>query len=137
VHFTLPAVHGLILGMVAAAAGIIMLVVPQLLSYVAGTLMITAGVVWISGAAWFPGIVSILLGLILLIFQHFLSQLVGFYLILLSLWFIFAMQSMVIGLITVGIGVSIMFFPDILSFIFGGYLLLAGCIAIGNYFHWF
>lgn len=136
-HFTLPAVHGLVLGIVAAAAGIVMLIFPHILSFIAGILMITAGAIWISGNAWFPGIVSILIGLILLVFRHFLSYLVGFYLILLSLWFIFAAQSMVIGLITVGIGVAVMFFPDILGVIYGAYLLLAGFLAIGNYLHWF
>lgn len=134
---TFPAVHGLVLGIVAAAAGIMMLLFPHILSYLAGILMITAGGIWIAGGDWFPGIVSILLGLVLLIFRHFINYLIGLYLIILSLWFIFGASSMVIGLITVAIGVSIMFFPDILSFIFGGYLLLAGFIALGDYFHWF
>jgi hypothetical protein len=136
-HFALPAVQGLVLGIVAAAAGLIMLAFPQILSYVAGLSLITAGAIWISGGAWFPGIVSIFVGLILLVFRHFLSYLVGVYLIILSLWFIFAAGNMVIGLITVGIGVSVLFFPDILSYIYGSYLLLAGFIAAGHYFHWF
>ena len=113
-HFTLPAIHGLVLGVAAAAAGLIMLFFPHILSSIAGVLMITAGGIFIAGNAWFPGIVSILIGLILLIFRHFLSYLIGIYLILVSLWFIFAAGSMVIGLITVVIGVSVMFFPDIL-----------------------
>jgi hypothetical protein len=136
-HFTLPAVHGLVLGFVAAGAGLAMLFFPHILGYLAGLLMIAAGGIWIAGGAWFPGIVSVLLGLVVFLFRHFINYLVGLYLILLSLWFIFAVQSMVIGLITVTVGVAIMFFPDILGYLYGIYLLLAGFIAFGHYFHWF
>jgi len=120
-----------------AVSGIVMLIFPQFLGYLIGLLMCGAGAIFITGDAWFPGIVSIVIGLVLLIFRHFLNYLVGFYLILLSLWFIFAAQSIVIGLVTVVIGVTVLFFPDVLSYIFGAYLLLAGFIAIGNYLHLF
>lgn len=84
-----------------------------------------------------PGIVSIALGIIVLVFPHILNYLAGLYLILLALWFIFAISSLIIDLITIAVGIIVMVFPDILNYVFGIYLLITGLIAIGHYYGWF
>jgi uncharacterized membrane protein HdeD (DUF308 family) len=90
-----------------------------------------------SGGSALPGVISIIIGIIVLVFPHIVNYLVGIYLILLGLWFIFAASSLIIGIVTIGVGIFVMFFPDILNFIFGIYLIAAGIIAIGHYLRWF
>ncbi len=136
-QFSLPAIHGLIIGLIAAAVGIIILIFPHILNYVIGALMIATGAIWLAGGSVPPGILSILLGIVVLIFPHILNYLVAVYLGLLGLWFIFASSALIVGLLTVGVAIVLAIFPDILNYVFGIYLIAAGFIAVGHYYKWF
>jgi hypothetical protein len=136
-EFSLPAVHGLTIGIIAIVAAIIIFIFPHILNYIIGILLIASGAIWIAGGAVLPGILSILLGILILIFPHILNYLVAIYLILLGLWFIFAASGLIIGIISIGVGILIVFVPDILNIVFGAYLLVAGFIAIAHYYGWF
>jgi hypothetical protein len=131
-------ISGLIGGMVALAAGIIIMFFPRILNYLIGTFMIVAGIGWIIGARPLPGAISILFGLIVLIFPKILNYLVGIYLLLLGFWWIFAVSgSLLPGIITLVFGAVVMIFPTIINYLFGIYLILAGILAIGRHYGWF
>jgi uncharacterized membrane protein HdeD (DUF308 family) len=136
-QFGLPAINGLAIGITAILVGLIILILPHILNYFVGGLLIVSGGIGIAGGSVFPGVISIIIGIIILIFPHVVNYLVGIYLILLGVWFIFAASSLIIGIVTIGVGIFVMFFPDILNFIFGIYLIAAGIIAIGHYLKWF
>jgi hypothetical protein len=66
--------------------------------------------------------VSIIFGVIVPIFPKVLNYLVGAYLILLGLWFIFGLGGgLIIGIISLTAGI---------------YLIVAGIAALGRYFGW-
>ncbi len=77
----IPAINGLIIGIIAIVAGIVIIIFPHILNYLIGIFMIASGAIWIAGGGFIPGAVSIILGIIILVFPHIISSLVGIYLI--------------------------------------------------------
>lgn len=92
-QFALPAVNGLIIGIIAIVVGLIILIFPHILNYFIGGLLIATGAIGIAGGSVLPGIISIIIGIIILIFPHVINYLVGIYLVLLGVWFILAASA--------------------------------------------
>ena len=137
--FGLSSINGLVAGIIAVAAGIIVMMFPRILNYIIAVLMILSGIGWIASSQWLPGIASIAFGILVFFFPKIINYLVAAYLILLGAWFIFFFSpfGLAIGLVTLGFGIVVLIFPNILNYIFGGYLIVAGILAIGRHFGWF
>jgi uncharacterized membrane protein HdeD (DUF308 family) len=95
--FTLG-MSGLVWGIVAIVAGIVVLAFPRILNYLIGVYMIISGILWLLGGAWIPGILSLVVGIIVMIFPTILNYLLAAYLILLGFWYIFIGGALVLGI---------------------------------------
>ncbi len=88
------------------------------------------------------GILSLIFGIVVMIFPRILNYLVGVYLIIVGLITIFRhrvlpMISLITGIIILVFGIIIMIFPAIINILIGIAFIIQGVIAIGHYFGWF
>jgi hypothetical protein len=109
-------INGLLAGIIAIVAGVLVIAFPRILNYLIGIYMLAFGILWMWDGAWLPGILSLLFGIVVMIFPAILNYLVATYLVLLGLWLIFGVEAaLIVGIVTLVFGVVVLIFPAILN----------------------
>jgi len=95
----------------------------------------------ILGGSWVMGILSLVFGIVVMIFPRILNYLIGAYLIIVGLWFIFtfgfAMVPLITGIIMLVFGIIVFIFPAIINVLIGIAFIIQGVFLIGHHFGWF